>query len=87
MIVTIEFVQTAGEVAAQLWEEWQSNTVEADVFNVNVPLGFKTVEGTPVKPEILRTTVDMQSQYRSLYSKPTHSVMPYCSRAQLVAVN
>ncbi|KAL3149811.1 hypothetical protein ABBQ38_013636 [Trebouxia sp. C0009 RCD-2024] len=60
-------VQMAGQVATQLWEEWQSGTVEADVFNVNVPLGFKTVEGTPVEPEILRTTVDMQSQYSSLY--------------------
>lgn len=59
----------AGQVATQLWEEWQSGTVEADVFNVNVPLGFKTVEGTPVEPEILRTTVDMQSQYSSLYSE------------------
>ena len=59
----------AGNVATQLWEEWQSGDVEADVFNVNVPLGFKTVDGTPVKPEVLRTTVDMQSQYSSLYSK------------------
>lgn len=53
----------------ELWQEWQTNKVEADVFNVNVPLGFKTVDGTPVSPEILRTTVDMQSQYSSLYSK------------------
>lgn len=59
----------AGTVATQLWEEWQSGAVEADVFNVNVPLGFKTVDGTPVKPEVLHTTVDMQSQYSSLYSK------------------
>lgn len=72
--MTTEFVQTAGQVATQLWEEWQSSTVEADVFNVNVPLGFKTVDGTPVKPEILRTTVDMQSQYSSLYSKPSISL-------------
>ncbi|KAA6421610.1 MAG: hypothetical protein FRX49_08553 [Trebouxia sp. A1-2] len=60
-------VQMAGNVATQLWEEWQSDDVQADVFNVNVPLGFKTVDGTPVKPEVLRTTVDMQSQYSSLY--------------------
>lgn len=65
----VNSVQMAGQVATQLWEEWQSGTVEADVFNVNVPLGFKTVEGTPVKTEVLRTTVDMQSQYSSLYSK------------------
>ncbi len=62
-------VQMAGNVATQLWEEWQSDDVQADVFNVNVPLGFKTVDGTPVKPEVLHTTVDMQSQYSSLYSK------------------
>jgi len=61
--------QMAGNVATQLWEEWQSDDVQADVFNVNVPLGFKTVDGTPVKPEVLHTTVDMQSQYSSLYSK------------------
>ena len=84
---TVDSVQTAGEVATQLWEEWQSDTVEADVFNVNVPLGFKTVESIPVKPEILRTTVDMQSQYTSLYSKPSLSCMAYCTYAQLVAVN
>lgn len=72
----VGYVQMAGQVASQLWEEWQSGTVEADVFNVNVPLGFKTVEGTPVKPEILRTTVDMQSQYSSLYSEiPCHIVL------------
>lgn len=65
----VKYVQMAGQVASQLWEEWQSEAVEADVFNVNVPLGFKTVEGTPVKPEILHTTVDMQSQYSSLYSE------------------
>lgn len=59
----------AGKVAAQLWEEWQSGSTDADVFNVNVPLGFKTVDGSPVNPEVLRTTVDMQSQYSSLYSK------------------
>lgn len=59
----------AGNVATQLWEEWQSDDVQADVFNVNVPLGFKTVDGTPVKPEVLHTTVDMQSQYSSLYSE------------------
>lgn len=79
--MTMDCVQTAGEVATQLWEEWQSNAVEADVFNVNVPLGFKTVEGTPVKPEILRTTVDMQSQYSSLYSKPLRSCMAHCPNA------
>ena len=62
-------VQMAGHVATQLWDEWQSGDVEADVFNVNVPLGFKTVEGAPVKPEVLHTTVDMQSQYSSLYSE------------------
>ncbi len=62
-------VQMAGNVATQLWEEWQSDDVQADVFNVNVPLGFKTVDGTPVKPEVIHTTVDMQSQYSSLYSK------------------
>lgn len=70
-------MQTAGHVATQLWEEWQSDTVEADVFNVNVPLGFKTVEGTPVKPEVLRTVVDMQSQYSSLYSKSSHLSVAY----------
>ena len=59
----------AGHVATQLWEEWQCDNVQADVFNVNVPLGFKAVDGTPVKPEVLHTTVDMQSQYSSLYSK------------------
>ncbi len=59
----------AGNVATQLWEDWQADDVQADVFNVNVPLGFKTVDGTPVKPEVLHTTVDMQSQYSSLYSK------------------
>lgn len=53
----------------ELWQDWQAGNVEADVFNVNVPLGFKTVDGAPVKPEVLRTTVDMQSQYSSLYSK------------------
>ena len=79
----VESLQTAGKVATQLWEEWRSDTVEADVFNVNVPLGFKTVEGTPVKPEVLRTTVDMQSQYSSLYSKPSHFSMAYCSSCQL----
>lgn len=65
----------AGNVATQLWEEWQSDDVQADVFNVNVPLGFKTVDGTPVKPEVLRTTVDMQSQYSSLYSKLVGDVL------------
>ena len=59
----------AGEIATQLWEDWQSDTVQADVFNVNIPLGFKTVDGKPVKPEVLHTTVDMQSQYSSLYSE------------------
>ena len=59
----------AGKVATQLWQEWQSSETTADVFNVNVPLGFKTVDGTPVAPEVLRTTVDMQSQYSSLYSR------------------
>ena len=73
----VNSVQMAGQVATQLWEEWQSGTVEADVFNVNVPLGFKTVEGTPVKPEVLRTTVDMQSQYSSLYSKSQCSYVPH----------
>ncbi len=57
----------AGKVSTQLWEEWQSDDVEADVFNV--PLGFKILDGTPVKPEVLHTTVDMQSQYSSLYSE------------------
>lgn len=60
-------VEMAGRVASQLWEEWQSGDVKADVFNVNVPLGFKTVNGRPVEPEVLHTTVDMQSQYSSLY--------------------
>lgn len=70
-------VQTSGQVATQLWEEWQSDTVKADVFNVNVPLGFKSVEGKPVKPEVLRTVVDMQSQYSSLYSKSSHLSVVY----------
>ena len=61
-------MQTAGQVATQLWQDWQAGTVQADVFNVNVPLGFKTVDGKPVEPEVLHTTVDMQSQYSSLYS-------------------
>lgn len=52
-----------------LWQEWEDGQVKADVFNVNVPLGFKTVDGTPVKPQVLRTTLDMQSQYSSLYSE------------------
>ena len=56
-------------MVTELWQEWQDGDVIADVFNVNVPLGFKTVDGTAVKPEVLRTTVDMQSQYSSLYSK------------------
>ena len=56
-------------MVTELWQDWQAGDVEADVFNVNVPLGFKTVDGTPVTPEVLRTTVDMQSQYSSLYSK------------------
>lgn len=60
-------VHMAGTVAMQLWEEWASGGTEADVYNVNVPLGFRTVDGTPVEPEVLRTTVDMQSQYSSLY--------------------
>ena len=59
----------AGRVASQLWEQWQSGDVKADVFNVNVPLGFKTVDGRPVEPEVLHTAVDMQSQYSSLYSE------------------
>jgi len=68
--------QMAGHVATQLWEEWQCDDVQADVFNVNVPLGFKTVDGTPVKPEVLHTTVDMQSQYSSLYSKLVGYIHP-----------
>ena len=89
---TVDYAQMAGQVATQLWEEWQSGTVEADVFNVNVPLGFKTVEGTPVKPEILRTTVDMQSQYSSLYSKwPCHSACAHllllCTQFMAVALD
>ena len=62
-------MQMAGNVATQLWEEWQSTETEADVFNVNVPLGFKTVDGAPMAPKVLRTIVDMQSQYSSLYSE------------------
>ena len=71
----------AGKVASQLWEEWQSGDVKADVFNVNVPLGFKTVDGRPVEPEVLRTTVDMQSQYSSLYSESPilHCLMHLCA--------
>ena len=59
----------AGTVAIQLWEEWASGATQADVCNVNGALGFQTVDGTPVEPEVLRTVVDMQSQYSSLYSK------------------
>ena len=44
------------------------------------------VDGTPVEPEVLRTTVDMQSQYSSLYSKLPETqfrTVEYCSAAQL----
>ena len=56
----------AGDVSQQLWQHWDENV---DVFNVNVPLGFKDASGAPVRQEVIRSEVDMVSSYQTLYSE------------------
>ncbi|BDA43778.1 probable 5'-nucleotidase SurE [Coccomyxa sp. Obi] len=56
-------IQVAGKVVTDLWWDWQQGV---EVYNVNVPLGFKDEKGQRVEPKILRTTVDRAS-YSSLY--------------------
>ena len=56
----------AGVVSQQLWQQWDESV---DVFNVNVPLGFKDASGTPVRQEVIQTEVDMTSSYQTLYSE------------------
>ena len=56
----------AGAVSQQLWQQWGE---QVDVYNVNVPLGFKDASGAPVQQEVVRTEVDMVSSYQTLYSK------------------
>ncbi len=58
--------QAAGSVVSDLWENWDEGV---DLYNCNVPLGFKGPDGNPVQPQTLRTSVDPIS-YASLYSKP-----------------
>ena len=79
-------------MSQQLWQHWDE---KVDVFNVNVPLGFKDASGAPVRQEVVRTEVDMMSSYQALYSelvslecdlwltgRPRHS----CFRLTLIAV-
>ncbi|KAK9803155.1 hypothetical protein WJX72_005475 [[Myrmecia] bisecta] len=63
-------VKIAADVTQQLWQEWQAGI---DLYNVNVPLGGKSVAGAPVDPAILRTTVDAESSYTSLYAPEADS--------------
>ena len=49
----------------QLWEDWEP---AVDLYNCNVPLGFRGPDGNPVQPQCLCTSVDPIS-YASLYSK------------------
>ena len=52
----------------ELWESWEEGV---DLYNCNVPLGFRGSDGNPVQPQTLRTTVDPIS-YASLYSEPSN---------------
>ena len=56
----------AGDVSRQLWQQWDD---DVDIFNVNVPLGFKDASGAPVQQDVVRTQVDMVSSYQTLYSE------------------
>ena len=49
----------------ELWEEWEEGV---DLYNCNVPLGFKGPDSNPVQPQSLRTSVDPLS-YTSLYGE------------------
>ena len=48
-----------------LWWDWDHR---AELYNVNVPLGFRDEKGQRIEPEVIQTTVDRAS-YSSLYSK------------------
>ena len=54
---------------SELWENWEAGV---DLYNCNVPLGFRGPDGNPVQPQCLRTSVDPIS-YASLYSKLLNS--------------
>ena len=53
-------------MSQQLWQHWDE---KVDVFNVNVPLGFKDASGAPVQQEVVPSEVDMVSSYQTLYSE------------------
>lgn len=60
-------VKVAGRVITDLWWDWEPRV---DLYNVNVPLGFRDEKGTPVEPDIRRTPIDRAS-YSSLYRETT----------------
>ena len=49
----------------ELWEDWDEGV---DLYNCNVPLGFRGPDNNPVQPQCLRTSVDPLS-YASLYGE------------------
>ena len=53
----------------ELWENWDEGV---DLYNCNVPLGFRGPDNKPVEPRSLRTSIDPLS-YASLYGEgPSH---------------
>ena len=59
-----DVAQVAGKVVTDLWWDWRPSV---ELYNVNVPLGFRDEKGQRVEPEVIFTAIDRAS-YTSLYS-------------------